>query len=229
MNKAGLELTKKWEGCKLEAYLCPAGVWTIGYGTTTGAVPGVTVKKGMKITKQKAEDLLSTGMKRYEQAVRDSVKVNMTSNQSAALSVFTYNIGVAGFKGSSALREINKSNYDIVPIKMALWNKARVNGELVVLKGLVNRRADEANLFMTPDAQVEEIPVPMGTKAEIIQGKPIVKSTTIQTTLLTNAPAVIAAMNGLDWKIALPLIVFSAILTTYLIYERVKKSRMDGV
>lgn len=165
MNKAGLELIKRWEGLRLEAYLCPANVLTIGYGHTSMAGEP-RVFQGMTISKAEATKILRKDMVKYEEAVRACVKVKTTDNQHNAMSSLCMNIGQGGFKNSSVVREINKGNYDAVPGKFALWNKATVNGKKVVLKGLVNRRADEANLFMTPDSGVKEELVPDGAKAE---------------------------------------------------------------
>jgi len=93
--------------------------------------------------------LLRTDIVKYETAVNNNVKVSLTQSQFDALVSFTYNIGTGGFKSSSALKELNKGNYDVVPSKMKLWNKVTdpKTHKLKVSQGLVNRRAAEANLF----------------------------------------------------------------------------------
>lgn len=223
-----LDIIKKWEGWRDTAYLCPAGKLTIGYGHTSAAGEP-KVKAGMKITKEEGENILTADMRKFQTVVRSAVKVPTTENQHAAMASLCMNIGEGGFRGSSVVREINKLNYDGCPAKFALWNKITVDGKKVVSRGLVNRRADEANLFMAPESDdVVDITPPVGTKAEMTPGKSVVKSTTVQAAVLSNAPTVIAAMNGLDWRIAVPLILVTAVLTGWIIWERIRKSRQDG-
>ncbi len=162
MNAAGIELLKSFEGCKLTAYRCPANVWTIGYGITTGAISGFKVVKGLTITEEKAEELLMVALQKYEAAVDKHVKVKLNANQRSALASFCYNIGVSGFARSSAVRVLNQDDYDAVPAKMALWNKAKGK----VLRGLVRRRKAEGELFMRPPvAPFSPAPTPVPVPA----------------------------------------------------------------
>ena len=69
VNKATLDLIKRYEGCKLTAYQCSAGIWTIGYGTTAVADLGITPAKGMTITQERAEDLLRQGVDKFAATV----------------------------------------------------------------------------------------------------------------------------------------------------------------
>ena len=92
ISKIGLDLIKSFEGCYLQAYKCPADVWTIGIGHT-GVVDGKTIHEGMKITQEKAEGLLSDCLeKRYEPSVRN-LGVVLNQNQYDALLSFAYNLG----------------------------------------------------------------------------------------------------------------------------------------
>lgn len=145
LNKEGLELIKSFEGCKLVAYddLQPnktitslsqvKGTLTIGYGHTVG----VTV--GQVITKEQAENMLKSDLKKYEKYVTDNVKLELTENQFSALVSFTYNCGVGNLrtlvKGRTALQ---------IAEAMLLYNKAK--GQ--VLNGLVRRRKAERELFL---------------------------------------------------------------------------------
>src|SRR4028119_1870405 len=87
INQKGLALIKEFEGCQLEAYLCPAGVWTIGYGHTLSAAPG------MSIDESKAEALLKEDLRKAEEAVDRLVTVPINDNQFSALVSFVFNIG----------------------------------------------------------------------------------------------------------------------------------------
>lgn len=138
----GLDLIKRWEGCKLKAYVCPAGKWTIGYGST-----GSHVRPGLVISLKEAEDLLDRDLVRFEEAVSDAVKVKLTDPQFAALVSFAFNVGVGAFKGSTLVKRLNKGDYASVPSELAKWNKGTVKGRKVVIEGLANRRAAEAGLW----------------------------------------------------------------------------------
>jgi lysozyme len=138
LNDEGLDLIKQWEGLKLEAYLCPAGVWTVGYGHTD------TTRPNMSISKSEAERLLRYDLDRFIKAVNNLVKVDLTDNQFAALVSFCFNVGEGAFKRSTLLRKLNTGDYDAVPSELARWNKA--GGKVV--QGLTNRRAAETGLWV---------------------------------------------------------------------------------
>ena len=219
-NKATVDLVKDFEGFGAKAYLCPAGVWTIGYGHTAG------VKKGQTITKAEAERLLSKDLADFWARMRSSIKVKLSDNQAGALLSFAYNVGVGGFKSSSALREANKGNHDRVPEKLALWNKATVNRKKVVLSGLVRRRAAEGAFYASNSTgMVQRVDEPVG--------KPATQSTTVGaavgTVLVTVGGAAAAQNTGFGTIALLGMIVVVAGLAFYIIRERVKKSKMDGV
>lgn len=152
MTQAGLELIKAYEGLGLKAYLCPANKWTIGYGHTTEAGHPV-VHQGMTITKDEAERILRSDLVVFEEVVKRLVTVELNDNQFSALVSFVFNVGETNFAKSSVLKSVNSKKFKDVPANLAKWNKARVNGELKVLPGLVKRRAEEAALFMGPPAQ----------------------------------------------------------------------------
>jgi len=136
MSQGGLDaLLKKFEGCKLKAYLCPAGVCTIGYGHTSAAGAPM-VNDGMIITQADAEDILKRDIVKYEIAVMDLVKVKLTQNQFDVLVDFAYNAGVGNLKSSTMLKKINSGDLDAVPAELMKWTK----GGGKVLPGLVRRR-----------------------------------------------------------------------------------------
>lgn len=133
---------KKWEGLELEAYLCPANVWTIGYGHTKTARPG------MVITKAEADHLLRQDLRWVDQAINEYVKVDLNQNQFDALSSFIFNLGSGNFKSSTLLKKLNKGDFKGAAEEFLRWDKARVNGKLVSLRGLRLRRQDEKDLFL---------------------------------------------------------------------------------
>lgn len=141
INNKGLELIKKYEGCRLLAYKCPAGVWTIGYGHTAG------VKSGMAITKVDAERLLLQDLKRFEEGVEALVKVPLTSNQFSALVSFAFNCGLAALRSSTLLKKLNVGDLNGAAREILRWDK--VNKKPV--EGLTKRRKEEQKLFLTPD------------------------------------------------------------------------------
>jgi len=132
-----VDFIKKWEGLSLDAYRDVAGVWTIGYGHTG------TAHSGMKITEKEAEELLKKDLEWAEEAVLDNVKVDLKQNEFDALVSFTYNVGAGAFKRSTLLRKLNEGDFDAAASEFSKWIYA--NGR--VIKGLRNRRADEARLF----------------------------------------------------------------------------------
>jgi GH24 family phage-related lysozyme (muramidase) len=141
-----IELIKKHEGLRLQAYLpTPNDKWTIGYGHTK------TAQKGMVITEERAEELLRQDVAWVEAAIAKLVKVKLTQNQYDALASLIFNIGEGAFARSSVLRELNEGNYQDAANAFMMWNKQRskTTGKMNVLKGLTKRREEERNLFLT--------------------------------------------------------------------------------
>ena len=136
-SQFGIDLIKSFEGCRLEAYKCPAGIWTIGYGHTTG------VEKGQKITQTQAEAFLKHDLKHFENVVNEVVKVAITQNQFDALVSFTYNVGVGALKTSTLLRLLNSGDYIGAAEQFDRW----VFAGQIKLAGLVRRRKAEKDLF----------------------------------------------------------------------------------
>jgi len=143
VNKAGKDLIKRFEGCKLKAYKCPAGLWTIGYGNTFYE-DGTKVKEGDVITQERAEQLFDLIVNDFAEQVDALVKSNVTENNFAAIVSFTFNVGVSNLKKSTLLRKVNANPKDkTISAEFRKW--VRANGE--VLKGLVRRREAEAKLY----------------------------------------------------------------------------------
>lgn len=139
ISDKGLNLIKEFEGLKLTSYLCPANVWTIGYGST-----GPHVKEGMTITEQEAEELLKEDVSKFEECVNHAVEVDLTQEEFDALVSFAFNVGCGAFMGSTLLRLLNAGNKQAAAQQFPRWNK----GGGKVLAGLARRRAAERALFI---------------------------------------------------------------------------------
>jgi lysozyme len=141
ISSTGLDLIKRFEGFEPKAYLCPAGVLTIGYGST-----GKHVTRGQTITQAEATALLAKDVVRFENAV-NKLGVTLTQNQFDALVAFVYNVGEGSFNASTLVKRLKAGDMAGAAAQFGVWNKARVKGVLTVLKGLTTRRAAEAALF----------------------------------------------------------------------------------
>ena len=141
ISEEGKALIKKFEGCELEAYKCPAGVWTIGYGHTKG------VQQGDVWSQANADEMLDIELEEYEGYINDLVKVELQQHQFDALVAWVYNLGAGNLISSTLLVKLNAGDYIDVQHEIQRWNKA--NGE--VLEGLVRRRKAEALLFEGKD------------------------------------------------------------------------------
>jgi len=139
-----IELIKKWEGLKLNAYLpTPRDKWTIGYGHTKG------VFSGMMITQAQAEQFLREDLNWVENCLNTKVTVPLTQNQYDALGSLTYNIGETNFGKSTLLRKLNEKDYRGAADQFLVWNKQRNGDKFDIIEGLVNRRADERKVFLS--------------------------------------------------------------------------------
>lgn len=138
------------EGERLTAYFDIAGVATISVGVTDGVTASDVYSK-RTISKEESQDMFAMSLAPRESVVNQLCKITPTQNQFDALVSLTYNIGNKGFEKSSVLRFHNEGNFQAAAIAFELWNKATVGGVLQVVKGLSNRRAREAKLYLTPD------------------------------------------------------------------------------
>ena len=143
MNPA-VPIIKEFEGCKLKAYLCPAGVWTIGYGHTDG------VKEGDEITQQEADRLLASDVDLFTAGVQRLVTSDINRNQLGALTSFAFNVGLGNLRHSTLLRLVNKGDFVGAANQFPRWNKA--GGK--VLAGLTRRREAERKLFLKEENEL---------------------------------------------------------------------------
>jgi lysozyme len=140
-----IELIKKFEGFESKPYLCPAKVWTIGYGSTRYE-DGTAVKgTDAPIDEARAIQIMRSTLKSYEEAVTRYVTTNINQNQFDALVSFAYNLGNKALLNSTLLKRINEGNFLAANNQFMRW----VYADGVKLQGLVKRREAERVLFST--------------------------------------------------------------------------------
>lgn len=138
-----IELIKKYEGYKSEAYSDVVGVWTIGYGNTYYE-DGTRVKEGDEITRAQAEKLLRHTVNDFASEVDSVLKVHLNKCQFGALVSFTYNVGISALKRSTLLKKVNANPNDAgIALEFGKWVKA--GGK--TYPGLVRRREEEADFY----------------------------------------------------------------------------------
>jgi lysozyme len=141
-----LEIIEESEGLRLEAYIDPVGIPTIGYGTIRYP-DGRKVRMGDTLSERQAEVYLKLECDKTTAQVLELVTVELTQNQLDALVSFCYNVGIGAFAGSTLLKKLNRRDYDGAASEFLQWNKGKVNGVKQELKGLTRRRAKEGMLF----------------------------------------------------------------------------------
>ena len=145
-GQEGINLIKQFEGCRLTAYKCPAGVWTIGYGHTGG------VKQGQTITQEQADRMLVEDLQKYEKKVNKyDDRYQWRQNEFDALVSFAFNVGSIEQLSANGTR-----SKEVIGSKILLYNKA--GGK--ELEGLTRRRKAEQELFLSVMSSViQDYPV----------------------------------------------------------------------
>ena len=186
-SEAGLKLIRQFEGLRLKAYRCPAGIWTIGYGHTSAAGPP-EVRGNMRISREQAEAILKQDLAQFESDVSSMVRIPLTENQFDALVSFAFNCGVAALRRSTLLKRVNAGAFEAVPAELMKWTRA--DGK--ELPGLVRRRRAESALWRGLPKAVDfqeartapEIPQPP---------KPITRSKEANAAIIAGGAGAIAA------------------------------------
>lgn len=148
MTEKGKTILRQFEGCRLTAYKCPAGYFTIGYGNRYYA-DGTPVCEGDKIDQETANKLFDLTLEKFEKQVRlllgDTLNATLPKEAIDPLISFSFNVGVNAFAKSTLLKKIkeNKLNFDAIEAEFNKWNKA--GGK--VLSGLVKRRKAEFQMY----------------------------------------------------------------------------------
>ena len=220
--QAAVDLVKGFEGCRLNAYLDPVGIPTIGYGLTTGALPGVVVQMGMTITQREADEYLERTLARFADQIWPAFSRYPQPHQFGAMVSLAYNIGTGAFKKSTALKRFNAGDTAGTAEAMLWWNKA--GGK--VLRGLARRREAEVALFLgEPDGvAVAETSV----KPDAMRENPA-SSTTIGATAGTavaGATGTVTAISQLEGTAQLVVIGAAALAFLMLVWIARERIRM---
>lgn len=138
-------LIKQFEGFRAKPYLCPAGVPTIGFGSTRDTDGKPINMNYAPITEQQATKLMLATLATYEDAVNRYVQVPLTQNQFDALVDFAYNAGAHNLRTSTLLKKLNAKDYTGAAEQFKKW----IFADGKKLNGLIKRRMAERTLFLT--------------------------------------------------------------------------------
>lgn len=145
LNIQGISVMHEFEGLKLDAYLCPANVPTIGWGNTRYE-DGTPVKMGESISRERADELFKNIAENFSLGVKKLVSTELSENQFSSLVCFAYNVGLANLGRSTLLKKVNANPNDpSIREEFLRWNKA--GGK--ELAGLTRRRKAEADLYFS--------------------------------------------------------------------------------
>ncbi|ASL41547.1 MULTISPECIES: lysozyme [Acetobacter] len=141
------DLCRRSEGLRLRPYVCPAGYWTIGYGSRFLANGAAVTASTAPITAEYANALLQGTLAKLLPQILRLVRVPLTSGQQAALLDFTYNLGLPALAGSTLLKLLNAGQGNAARNQLLLWNHMHRNGQLITVAGLTLRRRAEWQLW----------------------------------------------------------------------------------
>lgn len=146
ISEKGILLIKRWEGFSADPYLCPAGVVTIGYGSTYYE-NGVKIKMSdPPVSEKRADAMLRNIVRHYEFGVDSMTRDDITQNQFDALVSFAYNVGLEAMRKSTLLKKVNANPDDrLISNQFLRWNRSRGR----VLQGLTKRRIEEARIYFS--------------------------------------------------------------------------------
>ena len=227
LSPSGLALLKRFEGFREHAYQDVAGVWTIGYGFTRG------VRPGDRMSIELADARLLRELLPYESAVTAACTRPSTQPQFDAMVLLCYNIGIAGFKRSTVLKAHNRGDTAAASRAFGLWNKS--GGKVV--QGLVNRRAQEAALYLTPvPGDVHQLdPQPRAVDAEsALHASPINRAATAvgATAALSAVADTVSTVAGIKTSIeslgawVVPLLLVAVVgLCGYIVWQRLQQRK----
>jgi len=144
INEAGLNLIKHYEGYSSSVYCCPAGRWTVGFGSTWDSKGNPITKEQPDISEEYGELLLLRELRHTDHAIDKLVTAELSENMYSSLNSFIYNVGSGNFQRSTLRMKLNRGWYEASADEFPKWRKA--GGR--VLKGLVRRRKSERELFL---------------------------------------------------------------------------------
>ena len=146
-SEVGIQLIKRFEGCKLKPYLCPAKFWTVGYGHVLGNGATLAEADNRTFTKEEVDVLLRTDLARFERGVLRYCTVHLTQSQFDALVSWAYNLGLGTLQRSTMRQKILRQDGEAAAKELLRYDK--VGGR--TLKGLTRRRQAEYRLFTQLD------------------------------------------------------------------------------
>jgi len=144
INERGIKIVKIFEGFSLKPYLCPANVWTVGYGATVGSDGGPIDPDMEGISEDEAKALLLRDLESSEGWVRRLIKSVLTENQYSALVPFTFNVGAGALQRSTLRMKLNRGEVQNAADEFPKWRIAAGR----ILAGLIRRRTAERALFL---------------------------------------------------------------------------------
>lgn len=210
MSEKLAPLVKGFEQCRLRAYLCPAGRWTIGWGHTSEA-GAPAVADGMVITQARADEIFAADLAAFRARVAAlcaKAKGGAAEEEVDAFTSLAYNIGIPAFAGSTALRKYSRGDKQGAADAILAWNQATVKGKRVVLAGLVRRRQAERALFLDGHAAATAAAVgqDFGDMPQAVERpqlrKPIYRSTTAHAASGMGAGGALFAYEGAKQSVA---------------------------
>ncbi len=149
--RAGVDLIRSFEACKLTSYQDVAGVWTVGWGHTRHA------RANQTITQDQAEAWFAEDcdivVRSIANVLKPEILARLSVDEYSAICSFAFNLGVRP-KTHQIWALINSGQFDRVPARLKLYNKAVVGGQLVPVAGLTRRRRAESDLWETDGEEV---------------------------------------------------------------------------
>ena len=147
-----MPLIQGFEGFRAAPYKDSAGIPTIGYGTILYPSGKAVSMNDAPVSQAQANDFLAYQMGLKSKAIAPLLQKPATLHQAAAMLSLAYNIGSTAFQSSTVLKRFNSGDLHAAADAFLLWDKATVDGKLVVVQGLLNRRQQERTLFLTAEA-----------------------------------------------------------------------------
>lgn len=140
-----INMIKHHEGFVRKPYQDPIGLWTVGVGHLIGDGKKLPKEWNKEFTDEEVDNILCEDLERFEIGIQRLTKVPLTQSQFDALVSFSFNVGLGNFQSSTLRSKLNRGDYEGASNEFPKWRKA--GGK--ILKGLVKRRADEKNLFLS--------------------------------------------------------------------------------
>jgi len=140
-----INMIKHHEGFVRKPYQDPIGLWTVGVGHLIGDGKKLPKEWNKEFTDEEVDNILCEDLERFEIGIQRLTKVSLTQSQFDALVSFSFNVGLGNFQSSTLRSKLNRGDYEGASNEFPKWRKA--GGK--ILKGLVKRRADEKNLFLS--------------------------------------------------------------------------------